>query len=105
QWSYAEDDDFAMEAARQVRHMIRSLYNHPSIAVWTMQNESSFHNKNVLDPILALLGREEDAARYVRPTSLYREHAYPGWYRGTIDDYAKLPGAPLVTEFGGQALP
>ncbi|MDW8100986.1 MAG: glycoside hydrolase family 2 TIM barrel-domain containing protein [Anaerolineae bacterium] len=105
QWGYTEDPRFMDEAVRQVRDMIRHLYNHPCIAVWCLQNESSFHNKMILNPVLALVAQAEDASRYVRATSEFEEHAYPGWYYGHLRDYLTLPGAPIVTEFGAQALP
>ena len=37
QWGY--DPSILNEATRQVRAMVRLLYNHPSIAVWTAHNE------------------------------------------------------------------
>jgi len=35
----------------------------------------------------------------------FSTHPYPGWFVGVMDHFASLPGKPLVTEFGAQALP
>lgn len=105
QWAYTTDERFTQEAVRQVQEMVDHLYNHPSIALWCTQNESSFHNKVILNPVLAQAAAQRDSSRYVRATSEFSEHAYPGWYRGEMRDYVTLPGAPILTEFGAQALP
>jgi len=105
QWGYAETPAFMQEAVRQIRAMVRLLVNHPCIALWCCQNESTFHNKYVLDPVLAAAVASEDGSRPIRPTSEFSEHAYPGWYYGHQRDYAALPGTPVLTEFGAQALP
>ncbi|MCC5947362.1 MAG: hypothetical protein JJT89_02810 [Nitriliruptoraceae bacterium] len=105
QWGYATDRDVMQDAVRQVRDMVRALVNHPSIALWCCQNESSFHNKNILDPVLAWAASTEDPSRHVRATSEFTEHTYPGWYHGHYRDFAALPATPVLTEFGGQALP
>jgi len=105
QWGYTTDSRFAQEAARQVQEMVNHLYNHACIALWCTQNESSLHNKLVLNPVLAQAAAQCDSSRYVRATSEFVEHAYPGWYWGHVRDYITLPGAPILTEFGAQALP
>ncbi len=33
------------------------------------------------------------------------EHPYPGWYSGHLRDFLAIPGAPIPSEFGAQALP
>ena len=105
QWAYTTDPRFTQEAVRQVQEMVQHLYNHPCIALWCTQNESSFHNKMILNPVLAQAAAQCDSSRYVRATSEFTEHAYPGWYGGDPRDYIALPGAPILTEFGAQALP
>lgn len=105
QWAYTTDPRFTQEAVRQVQAMVNHLYNHACIALWCTQNESSFHNKVILNPVLAQAAAQCDSSRYVRATSEFTEHAYPGWYIGHIRDYLTLPGAPILTEFGAQALP
>lgn len=105
QWAYTTDPRFTQEAVRQVQEMVNHLYNHACIALWCTQNESSFHNKVILNPVLAQAAAQCDSSRYVRATSEFTEHAYPGWYGGDPRDYVTLPGAPILTEFGAQALP
>ena len=105
QWDYTHTDQFMQEAARQLRDMIRQFYNHPSIITWVCQNESTAYNVNVLDPFLARVGAQEDSSRPVRPTSVFAEHHYQGWYSGDYHDYAAVPGGPIISELGAQAFP
>lgn len=105
QWGYEQSDSFIAEPIRQVRDMVRQLRHHPCIALWCCQNESTQFNREVLDPLLAQAAREEDSSRYVRPTSEFSEHLYHGWYGGHLTDYEHPPSAPIITEFGAQALP
>lgn len=105
QWAYAETQQFVQEAVRQIKDMVRLLVNHPCIALWCCQNESSFHNKYILDPVLAEAVAAEDPSRPIHPTSEFSEHTYGGWYYGHYRDYSSLPATPVLTEFGAQALP
>ncbi|MFB3921873.1 MAG: glycoside hydrolase family 2 protein [Terriglobia bacterium] len=105
QWDYTHTPKFLTEAARQLRDMIRQFYNHPSIITWVCQNESTAYNVNVLDPFLARVGAQEDSSRPVRPTSVYAEHHYQGWYGGDYYNYLATPGGPIISELGAQALP
>jgi beta-mannosidase len=105
QWDYTHSDEFMAEAARQLRDMIRQFYNHPSIITWVCQNESTAYNVNVLDPFLARVGAQEDSSRPVRPTSVFAEHHYEGWYSGDYHNYLATPGGPIISELGAQALP
>jgi beta-mannosidase len=105
QWDYTRSPEFMAEAARQLRDMIRQFYNHPSIITWVCQNESTAYNVNVLDPLLARVGAQEDSSRPVRPTSVFAEHHYQGWYGGDYHDYVATPGGPIISELGAQALP
>jgi len=105
QWDYVHTDSFLEEAARQLRDMIRQFYNHPSIITWVCQNESTAYNVQVMDPFLARVGAQEDSSRPVRPVAAFDEHLYAGWYGGDFHDYQKLPGGPIISELGAQALP
>jgi len=105
QWDYTHTDTFLQEAARQLRDMIRQFYNHPSIITWVCQNESSAYNVEVMDPFLAQVGKQEDSSRPVRPVSAFSEHLYLGWYSGDYHGYLALPGGPIISELGAQALP
>jgi beta-mannosidase len=104
QWQYAVDSRFVAEAARQLRAMIRHLFNHPSIALWTCQNEPDPPNRLGVDPTLAMDARSADSSRYVSEACEYKEHPYPGWYHGDMRDFKMTPGAPVVSEFGAQGL-
>jgi beta-mannosidase len=104
QWGYAPDEAFAREALRQARAMVEILGAHPSIYLWCAQNEPT-HNRHTLGPLLLAAIREADPTRPVKAASDFREHPYPGWYWGHYRDFLALPGAPLPSEFGAQALP
>jgi beta-mannosidase len=80
QWNYAVDNAFVSEAARQLRAMIRHLYNHPCIGLWTCQNEPNLPNRESIDPTLAIVARNEDSSRYLSEACASQEHPYPGWY-------------------------
>jgi beta-mannosidase len=105
QWGYAPTQSLYQESIRQIRDMVRMLVNHPSIAIWVCQNESTFHNKFVLDPVLAAAIATEDSTRCIRPTSEFTEHTYGGWYGSHYLDYLTTPATPVNSEFGAQALP
>ncbi|WP_279232192.1 glycoside hydrolase family 2 TIM barrel-domain containing protein [Thermus albus] len=104
QWGYAPDEAFAQEALRQAQAMVEALGAHPSIYLWCAQNEPT-HNRHTLGPLLAAGLRAADPTRPVKEASDFREHPYPGWYWGQVRDFLALPGAPLPSEFGAQALP
>jgi beta-mannosidase len=104
QWSYDDADEFKANAVSQIRDFVRLLYNRPSIGVWCCHNEPTF-NHFTLDPLLAQAAREEDGTRIVTPSSDFKQHTYPGWYTGHWRDYAELPAAPFINEYGAQALP
>ncbi len=108
QWSYEPTDAFTRNACRQIKDMVRQLYNHPSIFVWCCHNEPSF-NRHELDPVLERAVKEEDSSRFVDTASDFHFHPYPGWY---WDDSAvrDVPGTlgpetRFLSEFGAQALP
>ncbi|ULR40235.1 glycoside hydrolase family 2 TIM barrel-domain containing protein [Thermus sp. NEB1569] len=104
QWGYAPDEAFAREALRQARAMVEVLGAHPSIYLWCAQNEPT-HNRRTLGPLLAAALKAADPTRPAKEASDFREHPYPGWYWGHYRDFLALPGAPLPSEFGAQALP
>jgi beta-mannosidase len=104
-WGYEPNLAYYDKLASQVRDMVRLLYNHPCVAFWMLHCEPPYHNRYIGDPILLQACRAEDPTRYARQTSEFHEHAYRGWYGGHYRDYTSLPGAPLLTEMGLQALP
>jgi beta-mannosidase len=116
QWGYSELPTFHAEAARQLVDMVGLFFNHPSIIAWSMHNESphamswmkrKVENQNLaLDEALLAEATRRDPTRVVhRDSGTGDGHPYPGWYGGKAADYAALPGAPFLTEYGAQALP
>jgi len=120
QWGYTDAPEFVDEALRQERDMIALLANHPSVAVWCAHNESPWdtpaladrtpdydprQNKR-LDELLRDQARELDPTRHAHLNSGTGDaHVYPGWKTGQWWNFADLPGAPFVTQYGAQALP
>lgn len=116
QWGYSDLPSFHEEAARQLADMVGLFFNHPSIIVWSMHNESphamswmkrKVQNQNLaLDETLFSDAVRRDPTRVAhRDSGTGDGHPYPGWYGGKVADYAALPGAPFLTEYGAQALP
>lgn len=104
QWGYASDESFVQEAVRQIQAMVKHYACHPSIYLWCAHNEPT-HSRRTLDPLLSQALRQADTTRIVKEASDFREHPYPGWYWGHLRDFLAIPGAPLPSEFGAQALP
>jgi beta-mannosidase len=104
QWTYDESPEFTSNAIKQIKEMVNSFYNHPSIVFWCCQNEPG-EQVETLDIHLEKAVKEEDSLRIIRRASNYEEHPYDGWYWGTMEHYAGAPMGPLVTEFGAQGLP
>lgn len=121
QWGYSDEPAFQEEAVRQMRAMVTMLSNHPSIVIWCCHNESPWdapwmagaagglydpaHNRD-LDARLEAETLALDPTRPVHRNSGTGDgHAYPGWYFSEYTLFRDLPGAPLVTEYGAQALP
>lgn len=116
QWGYSDLPSFHKEATRQVGDMVGLFFNHPSIIVWSMHNEAphamswmkrKVQNQNLaLDEALVAEAKRRDPTRVThRDSGTGDGHPYPGWYGGKVVEYAALPGAPFLTEYGAQALP
>lgn len=104
QWEYSNSPSFIKEVQRQCSDMVNLLYNHPSVFFWCCHNEP-IKSRKKLDPILAKTIFKIDKTRPIITNSDFREHPYPGWFMGKMEYFVSLPGKPLVTEFGAQALP
>ncbi|WP_299494603.1 sugar-binding domain-containing protein [uncultured Shewanella sp.] len=119
QWGYLDEPYFTKEAVRQTKVMTDMLYNHASIAFWCGHNEPPWdaawmahqyknyqanHNKTLTEAVYRQLLKTQDA-RIVRKASFTREHPWFGWYWGRYQFYRTKPLAPIVSEFGAQALP
>ncbi|MCL1125248.1 glycoside hydrolase family 2 protein [Shewanella surugensis] len=119
QWGYLDDPNFTKEAVRQTKVMTDMLFNHASIAIWCGHNEPPWdavwmaqqyksyqaeHNQKLTEAVYQQLLKTQDA-RIVRKASFTREHPWFGWYWGRYQFYRDKPLAPIVSEFGAQALP
>jgi beta-mannosidase len=117
QWGYTDQPAFQRQAIRQAGDMLERFYDHPSIIVWCMHNESPHamewmkkrdpHQNQALDDALLAVARAGDPARIAhRDSGTGDGHSYFGWYEGRIGDIVRTPPAEsVVTEYGGQALP
>ena len=97
--------------------MIDRYYDHPSIIVWCMHNESphsmSWMKKRdpqqnaKLDEELLAVAKQSDPARIPHSDSGAGDgHSYTGWYVFQIGDLAHdLPKERYITEFGAEGLP
>ena len=111
----ADQPDFEKSVLAQLKEMIRSHRNAPSIACWSLSNEPFFCSSSVDDKMKRLLNLETDSARAWDPS---REVAIGGSQRKDIDKLGKgaiafyngdgasrsdnqNPGVPnIVSEYG-----
>lgn len=104
QWGYEITAEFVNSAKKQIREMVDGLYNHPSIYCWCCHNEPPVGSES-LDEVLQEVVIENDPSRIVLKNSTFIEHPYHGWYEGFMEQFIALPGGPIPSEFGAQALP
>ena len=117
QWGYTDEPVFHDEAKRQAVDMIDRYYDHPSIIVWCMHNESphsmSWMKKKDpqqnarLDEELLAVAKQNDPARIPHSDSGAGDgHSYTGWYVFQIGDLVHdMPKERYITEFGAEGLP
>jgi beta-mannosidase len=117
QWGYTDEPAFHAEAKRQAIDMIDRYYDHPSIIVWCMHNESphsmSWMKKKdpqqnaKLDEELLEVAKKSDPARIPHSDSGAGDgHSYTGWYVFQIGDLVKdMPKERYITEYGAEGLP
>jgi len=117
QWGYTDEPVFHDEAKRQAVDMIDRYYDHPSIIVWCMHNESphsmSWMKKKDpqqnarLDEELLAVAKQNDPARIPHSDSGAGDgHSYTGWYVFQIGDLVRgMPKERYITEFGAEGLP
>jgi beta-mannosidase len=117
QWGYTDEPVFHEEARRQAADMIERYYDHPSIIVWCMHNESphsmSWMKKKdpqqnaKLDEELLEIAKKSDPARIPHSDSGAGDgHSYTGWYVYQIGDLVRdMPKERYITEFGAEGLP
>lgn len=116
QWGYTSDPAFHKEALKEAGDMIDRYFDHPSIIVWSMHNESPHAmdwmqkidpKQNLsLDNDLVKLAADMDHSRVAhRDSGTGDGHPYPGWYEGKVGDFSKEKMRPFLTEYGAEALP
>ena len=107
----ADEPEFQASVKASLRDMIRINRNHPSIIVWSMDNEVFFSSRSVMPKVQAFL---KDLVAHSHELDLTRPAGIGGAQRGDIDklgdvagqngDGARLfvnPGIPtVVTEYG-----
>jgi beta-galactosidase len=107
----ADDADFEASVRASLRDMIRIHRNHPSIVIWSMDNEVYFSTGSVMPKVRNLL---RDLVAYSHELDPTRPAGIGGCQRGNIDklgdvagyngDGARLfvnPGIPsVVSEYG-----
>ena len=104
---YPEDRAFSLRAAALYDPLIRSVRNHPSVALWTTCDEESLENYRDLTKHLAARPAFLDPQHrpVVRSTGRYGDaHVYHGWYGGSIWEYTKMT-EQFVSELGATSLP
>jgi beta-mannosidase len=117
QWGYTDEPAFHLEARRQAVDMIDRYYDHPSIIVWCMHNESPHsmswmkkkdeHQNAKLDEELLAVAKQADPSRIPHSDSGAGDgHSYTGWYVFQIGDLVRdMPKERYITEFGAEGLP
>jgi len=117
QWAYVDSPRLHKSAVDQMREMICLLRSHPSIFAWCAHNETPWVHGLIdrpqlkgmnerMDKDLQKTARRMDPERYCHLNSATGDaHVYYGWYEGKPDWYEEFDGAPLVTEYGAQAMP
>jgi beta-mannosidase len=104
---YPEDRAFSLRASELYDPLIRSVRNHPSIALWTTCDEESLENYRDLTKHLAPRPAWLDPQRrpVVRSTGRYGDaHVYHGWYGGSVWEYTSMK-EDFVSELGATSLP
>jgi beta-mannosidase len=104
---YPEDRAFSLRAAALYDPLIRSVRNHPSIALWTTCDEESLENYRDLTKHLSARPAALDPQRrpVVRSTGRYGDaHVYHGWYGGSVWEYTQMT-EEFVSELGATSLP
>lgn len=104
---YPEDPAFAVKAAALYDPLIRTVRNHPSVALWAASDEESTENYRVLTKHLEprIYALDPQRRPVVRSTGRYGDsHVYYGWYEGSIWEYTGM-SEKFVSELGATALP
>ena len=87
-------------AAQIVTEMVKQNYNHPSIVVWSMGNESNPQVADQCVPIAKALDPSRPVGVANQKSDLadfHTAHCYYGWYRTDMDGYRPLG---FISEIG-----
>lgn len=122
-WAYAswlgsaDYTTFVKKCQAQIAEMIFTLYNHPSVIIWTVHNEPPWAcewmgdlyrrgiNRDLDWALAAVISALDSQGRVIiRGSGFEDQHVYHGWFSGVWNDFAK-DRSPFPTEFGAQALP
>jgi beta-mannosidase len=113
-YAYSDSDDLIERASPMMREMVRMLYNHPSIVIWSVFKEPKIYalepkpnNYGRLCQIMYEEGRTVDPIRWVH-TGDYEEgvqNVMPGLTRPGETDLRGLQLKPQIVEFGSGAMP
>ena len=120
--SMSTDADFLTSAKNQLTEMIRQNYNHPSVILWSIGNESdqgaasanpalteaiaNSYNKSLNDLAHQLDATRITAGSNFKLTSdqsipdIYSPHVFLGWYGGVYTSYSPTV---FTSEYGGDA--
>ena len=119
QWGYLDTKAFQDEAIKQAKEMVDTLYNHPSIYIWSMHNEPPWDSKwmkwkypdynnsinKKLDDALYTMIEKYDTHHLHKKFSSNLEHPWFGWYSGNYKDFVEPSKVPVISEYGAQAIP
>lgn len=118
---HAADDEarfFEQAVREQIREMVDTLRNRPSVAMWIAHDDPPWiggnadlgdvhtvrQNYNVDQEAKGLFERLDPSRPALAASGQYDTHAFPGWRGGSWTEFSEVTGG-LVTEFGAQALP
>lgn len=126
------DEVFLSAQKRHIDEMLSASFNHPSVVIWGILNESASNSEDCRVPYSELLThiKTRDPSRPVTYASCHRfsdclldlvdvisVNCYPGWYFGSLDDipeqldeiiaYYRAQGVDkplLISEIGASAI-
>ena len=104
---YPRTSNYLKLAARECADIVRQLRNHPSLFLWCGGNELNIRRNEALIDTVRQQVETHDGTRRFHPVSPYAgdSHNWVVWHgKGNLVDYLD-DSAPLVSEFGLQAIP
>lgn len=104
---FPSDQTHARLVEQEARSMVDRLYNHPSVALWCGGNEfNPRRNRHIVDNLSLALRYHGDSRPFVPASPGGGDaHNWRVWHgQANLGDYRR-ERAPLLSEFGLQALP